>query len=44
MKETKGILKEQGLQGLVGIKGKDMSKDIEWKEKEMEKQKQNVST
>ena len=44
MKETKGILKEQGLQGLVGSKGKDMSKDIGWKEKEMEKQKQNVST
>ena len=35
MKETKTILKEQGLQGLVGIKGKDISKDIEWKEKEI---------
>jgi hypothetical protein len=44
MKETKRILKEQGLQGLVGMKGKDISKDIEWKEKEWEKQKQNVST
>ena len=44
MKETKRILKEQGLQGLVGIKGKDISKDIEWKEIDMEKQKRNIST
>ena len=33
MKETKRILKEQGLQGNVGIKGKDITKDIGWKEK-----------
>ncbi|MGA9843509.1 MAG: hypothetical protein WBQ25_14455 [Nitrososphaeraceae archaeon] len=44
MKETKRILKEQGLQGNVGIKGKDITKDIGWKEKKREKQKQNVST